>query len=202
MEIWKKTFISDDYEVSNMGNFRSLDRYISHGNYSKKYEGKNIKPFKVKSTGYLQIMIKGKKYSAHRLVARAFCEGYSSELVVNHKNGIRIDNRSSNLEWVTNSENIKHTYSVLGTKSKLCGRYGKENNASKKIISIDIKTGSIKKYFSAMDAVREGFTSSQISRCCNGESKFHKGRIWKFGTDAIETIRLAHQYEEQLRRVK
>lgn len=44
----------------------------------------------------------------HRLVASAFLEpGHTTE-TVNHKNGVKIDNRVSNLEWATRAENVWH----------------------------------------------------------------------------------------------
>jgi hypothetical protein len=51
-----------------------------------------------------------KTCSVHTLVARAFVPGYKPGLTVNHKNLVKQDNRAENLEWVTNSENIKHAW--------------------------------------------------------------------------------------------
>lgn len=48
----------------------------------------------------------------HRLVAQAFCVK-NDGTEVNHKNGIKTDNRAENLEWVTHSANIQHSYDVL-----------------------------------------------------------------------------------------
>lgn len=180
-EVWKLTAVSADYEVSNFGRFRSLNRCVEVMNtYSKVLKGKILKPFESRKTGYLQIKIKGKKYSAHRLVAMGFCEGFSEGLVVNHKNGDRKDNRASNLEWVTSSENIKHAYRELGVIPEQLGKFGEENNASKSVIATCKRTGKEIRYGAAMDAVREGFDSSSISRCCNGISRSHKGFYWKF----------------------
>ncbi len=48
----------------------------------------------------------------HRLVAQYFCDGYAEGLVVNHIDGDKTNNRSSNLEWVTRSENDLHAFSL------------------------------------------------------------------------------------------
>ena len=49
-----------------------------------------------------------KEYPIHRLVALHFCEGYRSDLQVNHINEIKTDNRACNLEWVTGLQNARH----------------------------------------------------------------------------------------------
>lgn len=180
-EIWEKTSISSDYEVSNHGRFRSLTRTVSvMSGYKKVLEGKDLKPFDVHTTGYLQINIRGKKYAAHRLVAMAFCDGYADGLVVNHKNGNKKDNRAENLEWTTPSNNLRHAYSDLGVIPNQLGRFGEDHNSSKAVIATCRVTGQEVRYAAAMDAVRDGFDSGCISRCCTGQSSYHKGYNWRF----------------------
>lgn len=70
------------------------------------------------TNGYLRVALgRGSPNNLiHRLVALAFCEGYVEGLDVNHKNGVRDDNRAENLEWVTRADNVRHSYAVLGRK--------------------------------------------------------------------------------------
>ena len=58
--------------------------------------------------GYIYIKTGRKGYLAHRLVATAFIPNPERKPQINHKNGIKTDNRVENLEWVTNSENQLH----------------------------------------------------------------------------------------------
>lgn len=46
----------------------------------------------------------------HRLVAEAFVQNYNSLTYVNHKNGVKSDNRAVNLEWITKKDNNEHAF--------------------------------------------------------------------------------------------
>ena len=80
--------------------------------------------------GYLQVELwkngKSKRMQMHRLVAMAFLDNPENYAEVNHKNGIKTDNRLDNLEWCSRSMNQKHAFAI-GLKSNK----GSKNNASK-----------------------------------------------------------------------
>lgn len=184
LEYWRPVDGYRWYQVSNLGNVRSLSHQVNTAHGGKRMvKGRLLMPFIVKTTGYYQVSLHRNRASVHRLVAMAFCEGYAPDLCVNHKNGVRGDNRAENLEWVTLSENIKHAYRVLGVQCKTKGKFGIDANRRTPVVSIDMRTGERKEYAAAMDAVREGFESSCICRCCKGESAYHRGRYWSYAAE-------------------
>lgn len=190
-EIWKKT-IDSNYEVSNLGNVKSLPRLIHSGpkkwNGRSFYNGCDLKPVISTTTGYAEVTLGNRKrYFVHRLVAFAFCDNHFEGAVVNHKNGIRDDNRAENLEWVSHSENLIHAYRVLKIKKSTQGRFGKESNASKPIKMICLKTGKTEMFYAMMDAKRKYpfLHRPSISRCCNGKLKSHQGYKFNFLNQTI-----------------
>lgn len=52
----------------------------------------------------------------HRLIALAYCENPNGYKEVNHKDGNKLNNHASNLEWVSRSENLRHCH-ALGLRS-------------------------------------------------------------------------------------
>ena len=69
-------------------------------------------------SGYFQVRSTrlNKTFSVHRMIAETYIPNIKNKSDVNHINGIKTDNRIENLEWVTRSENMKHSVNVLGKK--------------------------------------------------------------------------------------
>lgn len=89
----------DKYLVSNMGRVWGIKR----GHELKQQNYKGYKKVML-SVGYMDLRF----VWVHRLVAAAFCEGYFEGAVVNHKDSNPSNNIYTNLEWVTQKDNIQH----------------------------------------------------------------------------------------------
>lgn len=68
-----------------------------------------LTPFTDKD-GYLEVTLNKVRWKVHRLIATLFIENDAIKPMINHKNGIKHDNRVENLEWVTATENNIHAY--------------------------------------------------------------------------------------------
>lgn len=182
-EQWRDVPFDTAYEVSDQGRVASKQRSVrcGPGEGRRIIPGKILKPFLAKSTGYYQVNLTGHdRHHVHSLVARAFLPKSDPSLVVNHKSGDKTDNRLSNLEWVTHSENHRHSYEKLGRQGSVKGRFSGDHPTSKAVVRVCLKTGHKKVYAAASDAIREGFDSGSISRCCYGKNSSHKGYSWAF----------------------
>ena len=133
---------------------------------------------------YVRLVKDGKKFSKrlHRLVAEAFIPNPENKPQVNHKNGIKTDNRVENLEFCTASENNLHAFRVLHKKyvSPNLGKFGKDNYCSKIILQIK-NNKIIKEFFGFHEAQRETkIFQGNICKCCRGERKTAGGYQWKY----------------------
>ena len=184
VEVWARAMGSQYHEVSTRGGVRSLPFVVRCGPPpgTRRVGGVTLKPF-IADTGYLQVVFADRKqHSVHRLVAHAFCDGYVSGKVVNHKNGIKTDNRASNLEWVTHAQNNQHAFSVLGRKGSGTGKFGSAHQTSKAVVMTSIADGTEELFGCALDAVRKYhfLDSGSISYCCQGKRKSTKGYRFRF----------------------
>lgn len=176
------------YQVSNLGKIKSIARL--------KYCGKNTK----NGTWYKEIILKGNKdgwgylrvnlwkdnlvrmQKVHILVANAFLPKERGKSDINHKNGIKTDNRLENLERCTRSFNLKHAYEIGLKIPAWVGKTGRESANGKSVRQYDLSGKLIKEYGSQYEAQREtGILQSCISAACIGKRQVTAGGFkWRF----------------------
>lgn len=103
------------YEVSDLGNVRSLNHMCPHRAGSRKVPGKVLSPGP-QASGHLSVSIgKGNSKLVHALVLAAFVGPRPGNMDVLHLNHVPTDNRLCNLKYGTRSENLKMDYAA-GTR--------------------------------------------------------------------------------------
>ena len=111
------------YEISSFGNLRSKDRLIKHykGGF-RKIKGVN-KSSRFDKYGYLRCSLKKdgetKHITIHRLVGLAFIKNIKNKPQINHIDGVKTNNKVTNLEWVTSEQNVTHAVKNRLIKTKL-----------------------------------------------------------------------------------
>lgn len=183
-EIWKDVVgYKGMYQVSNIGRTKTMSRNI----YSKGSIHYIMKERVTRQTdfkGYKQIRLRkdnlSRLYFVHRLVLMAFIPNPFNKPYVNHKNGIRNDNRVENLEWCTRSENEKHAYKYLSKELKMNRPKGKDHFNSYPVVQKD-KNGNILKIWECAKQakIEGGYCNTCIGLCVNGRMEYHKGFKWE-----------------------
>lgn len=155
------------YQVSNLGRIKSLAR---EGNNRTKKD--RIMRQYVGKTGYRQVRLcknnKTKLYKVHILIARAFIDNPCNYPIINHKDGDKLNNEISNLEWCSCSHNIKHSYEKGLRKTKQVVQKSKDNLF-------------VKRWFNISEASKTtNIPHSSIWKCCNNQRNTAGGYKWEY----------------------
>ena len=164
------TYCKDKYDVSEIGALRN------------RLTGRTLK-HKINKSGYkyYTVSIDGKltDIQAHREVAMSFVPGYNTGDHVNHKDGDKLNNHFSNLEWVTPKENTAHAIRT--------GLFNPHATEKMPVVRID-KTNVAMSYPSIKAAaIDNGISPGGIWRCAMGKRKTAKGFVWKFMAQSVNS---------------
>lgn len=176
-EIWKDVVGYEGYyQVSNLGNVRSIDRYVKGNGLTAEKQlkkGKMLKQFLKQGAWSVTLRKEGtyKFRYTYRLVAEAFIPNPNNLPLINHIDEDRTNPRVDNLEWCDYSYNI--------TYNEASKRAGKSRN--KKVIQYDKEMNEIARYDSVGDAAKAvGAHQQNISQSCSGKQGPCRGFIWKY----------------------
>ena len=122
-EIWKDIQGYEGfYQISNLGNVKSLERVIDKGNGILQHRKERIMNKRESVDGYyiakLNVNKKSTSIAIHILVARHFIDNPNNYPEVNHKDCNRKNNQVDNLEWCTHQQNVEHSKQLGHYKTK------------------------------------------------------------------------------------
>lgn len=161
------------YEVSSMGRIKSLSRIVKDNmGRDKHFPDRILVPSL--SHGYPSVFLtkdfKHKRYSVHRLVAKAFIPNPYHFEIINHKDENKENNCVENLEWCSSLYN--HIYGTCQIR--------KGEKLRKPVAQYTLDGVLVKVYQSAREAAFiNSFHDGAIKNCCSNKQKTSYGFLWK-----------------------
>jgi hypothetical protein len=176
------------YQVSSQGNVKSLERTFLFG---KDYQIEQRHPERLltirtykKGYKYVGLSKNGevRKFKVHRLVAQAFIPNPNNLPCIDHKNGVRGDNRVENLHWVDAFENMNNPHTLKASRESKLGARNPMKMKQRPVLMIDRTSKQVVgEYEGCKAAARElGLDSSVISRCCRSANRTYRGFIFRY----------------------
>jgi len=180
-----------EYQISNRGNVRSLDRHhINTRGHNRFHKGQGLK-LVLGLNGYYRVTLRksngnrkgvtARTHEVHVLVAEAFLGNRPEGMIVNHRDEDKLNNHIYNLEYITYKENNNH-----GTRNERMSKSKTNGKKSKAITAVSLDGKEKLTFLSMAEAKRysEGkFNPANISKACYGKYSQHAGYKWHFQED-------------------
>ena len=192
-EIWKQIEGYEGlYEVSNLGNVRSVDRKVWSRGFYATLKGKP-KKVQVDPRGYGIVFLSNcgaeKTHRVHKLVAKAFIPNPDKKPEIDHINANKMDNRADNLRWVTPKENSAN---IITRKKQLDAwtdelkhrvlesrRAAGGNHAPIRVYQYTLDGEFVAEYPTIQDAKNALGTNNNICKAVDKEDKSACGYLWR-----------------------
>ncbi len=181
MEEWKDIIGYEGlYQVSDLGNVRSLAKEWSTHNGNKRSHSDILLGQFENQKGYLRVYLYKNKlrrtFAVARLVGFYFVPNPNNLPEINHMFGNKKDNRAVVLEWTTPKGNVRHRFDVLGHKVKS----GRENKNNREVRQISKRSGRVLNTFYSVTNASETLkiNHANISSCLMGRRKTAGGYLW------------------------
>ena len=170
MEEWAEIKDYPSYMISSFGRVKGISKILNPYISVRGYYVVNLYKDKKPKTVYV-----------HRLIGDAFISNPENKYSINHKDGNKINNNLSNLEWATHAEQLFSDYNGKRRRSGFEGLFGSKNHKSRAVSQYSLSGEFIKEYESAHMAEREGgFLNKCINACLRGRARSHANFIWKY----------------------
>ena len=217
VEIWKPIpEFETEYEVSNLGNVKSLDRIVIRGNSTIQIKGR-IKKSYIDNSGYRIIMLckngKAKTFGLHRIIAKTFIPNPDSKPEVDHINTNRADCSLENLRWVTHKENNNNEKSLQNRRNSTYTpetiRKGmetrkalKSKNGARTVFQYTKDGIFVNEYYSMEEAKRKS-GAGHICEVLDDNTQTSGGFLWtsspsnnlKYRPTKMNNVRMVQQYD-------
>src|SRR5699024_2369537 len=179
VEIWKPIKgYEDSYLVSTLGRIKSKPRLGTRGGILKElYSRWQYNRVNLYKGGEM------KSFFIHRLVAKEFLPNPENKPQVNHKDGNKLNNALSNLEWVTQSENQLHAYETGLQKVDVKKAHEVRHEQTKrKVAKLDEQGNRIEVFDSIKSAAKSiGMNDgTHISAVARGKRERCGGFKWEY----------------------
>lgn len=180
-EIWKEIpGYEGIYQASTYGRIKSLPKVVKGRTFKEK-----MLSFSIGGRGYyyVNLRIRGvaKRCTVHRVIAETFLDKEKGKDYVDHINTDKLDNRVTNLKWVTAKENSNNPLTIAHQRQMAVqnAKRGGSSIYAKKVYQFNLFKVKIAEYPSTLEAAEAvGVKRQNIQSCIYGTQMICADSLW------------------------